>query len=97
MTKKYKEKLVDNVYISYLSLDTVRQQIDSMIKSHGENAELRIEESYSGSYDVNIYQQVLETDQEYQDRLQNDIDRLKRKEETDRLEFERLKSKFGMK
>jgi hypothetical protein len=96
MTKRTVEKHVDILYIGYTSLGYVKEKIDEMINLYGDDAELQIEqEAYGDGYEVNVYAQVLETDEEYDLRMKQELAHKARQEKRDLEEFERLQAKFG--
>lgn len=96
MTKKLISKEVDTLYVSYTSLKDLKAEIDRFISAYGEDAYTELEQqAYSDSFQVSVYAEVLETEVEYQTRLQQEDSANKRREEHERKEYQRLQKKFG--
>ena len=89
------------------TLGNFKKIIDDLIEKHGENAKVGLEhELYTGEVtDITVESSREETDEEYEARLEEEIERKrhyaanrrkakKAKEENDRKEYIRLKKKF---
>ena len=95
MTKKMIEKDVGWLYdLGGSTLPEAIKQLQEAMERHGEDAKLVIETFYD-STEVKIEAMVLETDEEYNKRLQQEERAKKFREEYERLQYERLKEKFG--
>jgi hypothetical protein len=80
---------------SYSKLREIKQEIESLISRFGEDAEVE-ERGYSYSDDkyFAVFVKVLETDQQYEERLNQEARWKEQREAKERAEFERLSAKF---
>lgn len=85
------KKMVDDEIADLHDFETVKELID-FIKSSGYNPEfVKIKPNY-GYYYLAITRE--ETDEEFQKRIKPYTERMRKKEEEERNEYERLKAKF---
>jgi hypothetical protein len=83
------------------SLKDVAERIQELIKEHGPEAWLDYNPHYYYDYDnepsprYEIYIKREETDAEVKQRLMQEAEEKRKREETERKEFERLSKKFG--
>ena len=78
----------------YQTLGELKAKIDNYIEKYGGDAlyDIRV---YDGWVSEHIEGKRLETDGEYQARIEREQRIKQRKEEKERKEFERLKAKYG--
>jgi hypothetical protein len=95
MTKKLIEKDVAWLYdLGGSTLPEAIKQLQEAMERHGEDAKLVIETVYD-SIECKIEAMVLESDEEYNKRLQQEERAKKFREEFEREQYLKLKEKFG--
>ena len=96
MTKKMIEKDVAELYdLNGSTLPEAIKQLQEAMERHGEDAKLSIYTDRDGCIECEVEAMRLETDEEYNKRLQQEERAKKIREEYERLQYERLKEKFG--
>ena len=95
----YQKKLVTvelaTLYLDGYTLKSALEQIQEYIRNYGEDATIS-EENYGyedGKY-LAIFEQKLETDEQFNARIQTEEYFKKQREDRERMEFERLKAKY---
>jgi hypothetical protein len=75
-------------------IDDVIVRLQSIQEKYKDHAGVRIETDpcYEGGYTYDL--QRLETDEEYEQRLAKEAERVREREEREKAEYERLKAKF---
>ena len=75
-------------------IDEVIVRLQNIQEKYKDHAGVRIEADYGyeGAYRYNL--QRLETDEEYEQRLAKEAERVREREEREKAEYERLKAKF---
>ena len=76
------------------SIDEVILRLQNLKEKYKDHSGLRISEDhcYEGGYTYDL--QRLETDEEYEQRLAKEAERVREREEREKAEYERLKAKF---
>ncbi len=83
------------------TLGDLSQKVEELIKQYGKDARLNYDKYFAYRYDnectpsFEVLVNRQETDEEYQNRLQEENDYKKKIEEKERAEFERLSQKYG--
>lgn len=82
-------------------LSSILEQIQSLIEKHGSDAQLNYNANFYYEYDPNpsprfeLYVEREENDAELKQRLFDQAEHIRRREEAEKAEFERLSKKFG--
>lgn len=85
------------------SLSSVLERVQEMIKEHGPDATLDYNRHFYYDYDneptprYELYKKREENDAELKQRLFEEAEHTRKREEADKAEFERLSKKFGTK
>ncbi len=83
------------------TLSTVVERLQTLIKQHGPNARLDYNEHFYYDYDPNpsprfeLFVEREENDAELKQRLMQEAEYTRKREEAEKAEFERLSKKFG--
>jgi hypothetical protein len=92
MEKILVEREVGTLDVSYVSLQDVLEEVQTLIAEHGTEATVRLEQgAYSDHYSAYVYKTELETDEEFAARQRRVVEH----EQREKAEFERLKAKFS--
>ena len=95
-TRKTVTKSVGTIDVYYTKLSSVLAEVQSHIEQYGPDAQVQlVQQSYSDSYNVEVFTDFPETDAEMRLRIEHEERCETRQAERDAAEFERLKSKFG--
>jgi hypothetical protein len=87
---------VSELDVEYISLRSLRQEIDTLIERYGEDAWVEREDrAYSDSQYVAVKTKRPETDEEMHYRISREEDQKKRVDEHNRKLYESLKKQFG--
>ena len=96
MTKKMIEKNVGWLWgLNGSTLPEAIKQLQEAMERHGEDAKLSIYTDRDDCIECEVEAMILETDEEYNKRLKQEEQAKKIREEYERIQYERLKEKFG--
>lgn len=82
--------------IDYISLEELRDKVQSWIDTYGLDAGFSWQIIYEGCLELNIQTKRGQTDAEYQQRILRQEQERKRQEDNELKELERLKAKYGI-
>ena len=97
-----KQKIYEKIIGTYLDRydfsgtpDSVIAKLQEWKKEYGDDVEISWAQDYDGESEPGLFKVRLETDEEYNTRRNHEDYWRKSTEERERIEYERLKAKFG--